>query len=220
MDRHFDEELEGLKKQLVRMSALAETMIADSIKALCERNAAVIPAILERELEVDRMQRAVDETCLTLIALHQPAAGDLRFIIGAVKTNADVERLADQAINIVHKAERLMKEPPIKPFDLIPQMATIATGMVKDSLHAYVNRQVDRARSVIQRDVQLNELKTSVSTELTAMMFRDPDVIARAMDIILVARNLERIGDHAKNIAENIIFVVEGRDIRHTEAGG
>lgn len=215
MERHFDEQLQALKHQLVKMSALAEAMIADAVRALVERDASVIPLIRQREEIVNHMQIEIDETCLTLIALHQPAAGDLRFIMGAAKTNAELERLADQAVNIIGKTESLLKEPPLRPFKIIPEMAVIARGMVRDSLHAFVNRDVDMAREVLLRDDRLDELKDQISVELSEFMVKDPSSIQRALGLILVSRNLERIGDHATNIAENTIFVVEGRDVRH-----
>jgi phosphate transport system protein len=219
MERHFDEELNDLKHRLIKMCALAETMIGDAIKALVQRDAAVLPSILQHETEVNRLQVEIDEACFTMIALHQPAAGDLRFILGAAKTNTDLERLADQAINISNKAERLMKLDPPRPFVIIPQMTDIARGMVRDSLHAYVNRQADKAREVILRDVQLNNLKKEINAEMLEFMQKSPATVPYALDIVLVAHNLERIGDHAKNIAENAIFVVEGKDVRHgTEA--
>jgi len=219
MERHFDEELNDLKQHLIKMCALAETMIGDAIRVLVERQAALLPTIYAHEGQVNRMQVEIDETCFTLIALHQPTASDLRFLLGAEKTNTDLERLADQAVNISQKAEHLMTHEPLKPFVIIPQMAAIARGMVKDSLHAYVDRQPDKARKVIQRDEQLNALKKRIIAEMTEFMAKDTASVAYALDIVLVAHNLERIGDHAKNIAENAVFVVEGKDIRHrTEA--
>lgn len=217
MERHFDEQLQGLKLHLMKMSALAETMIGDAVKALVQRDASVIPLVYEREAQVNRMQIEIDEMCLTLIALHQPAAGDLRFIMGAAKTNADLERLADQAVNICNKAERLLQEPPLKPFVIIPEMARVARGMLRDSLHAFVNRDVNTARDVLLRDDQVDRMKSEITVEMAAYMTQDPSTVTRALDLILIARNLERIGDHATNIAENTIFVVEGRDIRHHE---
>lgn len=215
MERHFDEQLQGLKLHLMKMSALAETMIGDAVKALVQRDASVIPVIYEREAQVNRMQIEIDEVCLTLIALHQPAAGDLRFIMGAAKTNAELERLADQAVNICNKAERLLQEPPLKPFVIIPEMARIAREMLRDSLHAFVNRDVAKAREVLVRDDELDRMKAEVTVDLAAFMVKDSSTVARALDLVLISRNLERIGDHATNIAENTVFVVEGRDIRH-----
>jgi phosphate transport system protein len=215
MERHFDEQLQALKYQLMKMSALAESMIGDAVKALVERDESVLPVILQRETQVNRLQIEIDEMCLTLIALHQPAAGDLRFIMGAAKTNADLERLADQAVNISDKAADLVKQPPLRPFVIIPEMATIARGMVRDSLHAFVNRDVNKARDVLVRDDQLDERKARITVELSEFMAKESSTVSRALALILISRNLERIGDHATNIAENTIFVVEGRDIRH-----
>lgn len=215
MQRHFDEELQGLKLQLIKMSALAEAMIGEAVKALVERDQKVIATVYEREKEVNHLQVVIDEMCLTLIALHQPAAGDLRFILGAAKTNSDLERLADQAINIVDKAKLLLMEPPLTPFVIIPKMASVARSMVRESLHAFVNRDTAQAHAVLLRDDELDQLKRDITVELTEFMMRDSSSVSRALALILIARNLERIGDHATNIAENTIFVVEGRDIRH-----
>ncbi len=215
MERHFDEQLQGLKSHLMKMSALAEVMIADAVKSVVERDAAAVAPVYEREELVNHMQIEIDEICLTLIALHQPAASDLRFIMGAVKTNSDLERLADEAVNIVQKAEHLLKVPQLKPFEVIPEMATIARGMVRDSLRAFVNRNVDLAREVLLRDDRLDDLKAKMSEVLTAYMTQDPAAVPCALDLLLISRFLERIGDHATNIAEVTIFVVEGLDVRH-----
>jgi phosphate transport system protein len=219
MERHVDEELASLKQQLIRLCALAETMIAEAVRMLVDRDAAAAAPLMAHEAEADRMQVEIDETCLRLIALFQPAAGDLRFILGAAKANTDLERMGDLAVNISHKAERLLTEPPLKPFTVISEMAAVAIGMVKESLHGYVNRQADRARGVLQRDRQLNDMKAAVAAELADIMMRDPAAVPRALDILGVSRNLERVGDHAKNMAEHTIFVVEGKDVRHQGEG-
>ncbi len=219
MERHFDESLQALKHQLIKMSAMSEVMIADAVKALVERHTALFAPVWQREEQVNHLQMGIDETCLTLIALHQPAAGDLRFIMGAMKTNGELERLADEAINIVQKAEHLLKQPPLKPFVIIPEMALIAQGMVRDSLHSFVNRDVSLARAVLLRDDRLDELRDAIANELTEFMTRDSSSVPRALDLLLISRYLERIGDHATNIAEITIFVVEGRDIRHHSDG-
>ena len=215
MERHFDEQLQGLKNQLMKMSAMAEVMIADAVRSVVERDEKAISPVYEREELVNQMQVEIDETCLTLIALNQPAAADLRFLLGAVKTNAELERLADEAVNIVQKSEHLLHASPLKPFEIIPQMAPIARGMVRDSLRAFVNRNGDLAREVLLRDDQLDELRTAIAEELTRYMTQDPEAVPRALDLLLISRYLERIGDHATNIAENTIFVVEGLDVRH-----
>ena len=219
MQRHVDQALAELKHKLLKMSALAEAMIAEALDLLVNKNESVLPTIMAREDQVNRLQVEIDEACLTLIALQQPAAFDLRFILGTVKTNAELERLADQAVNICNKAEHLLKEPPLKPFVIIPEMATIAKDMVRDSLHAFVNLDTIKAREVLLRDDQLDERKARLTVEMAAFMTHHPSTTTRALDLILIARNLERIGDHATNIAENAIFVAEGRDIRHRREG-
>jgi phosphate transport system protein len=197
------------------MSALAEVMIADAVKSVVERDEQAVPPVYEREELVNRMQIEIDEICMTLTALHQPAAGDLRFIMGAIKTNSDLERLADEAVNIAQKAEHLLKTPQLKPFEIIPEMAAIARGMVRDSLRAFVNRNVDLAREVLLRDDRLDSLKEKMAEVMTVYMTQDPSSVSRALDLLLISRYLERIGDHATNIAEVTIFVVDGLDIRH-----
>lgn len=215
MDRHFDEGLAALKHKLVKMGALTELMIGDAIKVLMDRHPAAIPAVYQHEDQVNHLQVEIDEQCVNLIALHQPVAQDLRFIMGIAKTNCDLERLADQAVNICQKADRLLGEPSLEPYPVIPQMVVIAKEMLKDSLHSFVTSDVPKARAVLTRDDELDALNVKVTDELVDMMKKDPSSISRALTIMLISRNLERIGDHATNIAENTIFVVQGRDVRH-----
>lgn len=215
MERHFDEQLQALKAHLMKMSALAEVMIADAVKTVVERDADAVAPVYEREELVNQIEIEIDECCLKLIALNQPTASDLRFIMGAVKTNAELERLADEAVNIVQKAEHLLTVPQLKPFEIIPEMATIARGMVRDSLRAFVNRNVPLAREVLLRDDRLDQLKAKMADVLTPVMMRDSETVPRALDLLLISRYLERIGDHATNVAEVTIFVVDGLDVRH-----
>ncbi len=215
MARHFHELLAELKSRLVQMSALAETMIADAVRVLTSRDASGAAGIRQKEIEVNRMQVEIDETCFTLIALHQPAATDLRFILGAIKTNSDLERLADEAINILNKAERLLREPPLTTLEIVPRMAAIARDMMKDSLDAFITLDTAKAREVLRRDDEVDQLKVEATGRLLEFIAADPTTMKRAMALILAARNIERIADHATNIAENAIFVGEGRDVRH-----
>lgn len=215
MERRMDELLDGLKRQLLRMSALAESMIGSALRLLVERNEAFAQTIQKQEHEVNLLQVEIDETCLNIIALHQPTAGDLRFILGAAKTNSDLERLADQAVNVCQKGMHLLQQPPGGTLEIIPRMGTLAAQMVKDALHAYVTRNPERAREVLTRDDELDEMKRVVTASLVQVMRSDSSQVERCLDLVLIARNLERIGDHATNIAENAIFVVEGRDVRH-----
>jgi len=215
MERHFDTELTQLKQQLLKMGGLAETMVDDAVKSLVERDASQLDQIYEREKEVNALQVSIDETCLKLTALYQPTAGDLRFLMGASKINTELERLGDQAINICDVVKKLLQEPQLKPLIDIPKMVSIATDMVRDSLNAFVERNVDKAKAVLMQDDQLDDLKDKIVDELTDYMSKDSGSVSRAVQLICVARNLERIGDHATNIAEDVIFVVQGKDIRH-----
>jgi phosphate transport system protein len=215
MERHFDLDLQQLKERILYMGSLAETMIHIAIKALVDRKRDLVKDVYRQEEEVNKLQIEVDDRALQMIALHQPAASDLRFITGAMKINSDLERIADQAVNICETTEYLLEEPPLKPLIDVPRMAQIASKMLKDALDSFVNRDENLARSVLVRDDQVDELKDQVFRELLTYMISDPATIKRAIDLILISRNLERIADHATNIAEDVVFVVAGKDIRH-----
>jgi phosphate transport system protein len=215
MERHFDEQLQALRSHLMKMSAMAEVMIADAVRSVVERDEAAISPVYEREELVNTMQMEIDECCMKLIALNQPAAADLRFILGIIKTNSELERLADEAVNIVKKAEHLLTVEQLKPFELIPETSNIARSMVRDSLRSFVNRNTSLAREVLHRDDQLDALKTKTVKLLEDCMAENSQTVSRALDLMYISRCLERIGDHATNIAENAIFVVEGLDVRH-----
>jgi phosphate transport system protein len=215
MERHFHEELAGLKRTMTGMGGIAERMIEEAIRLLLEKDTSVLPSIEAGEAEVDRLQRAVDEECARLIARFQPTASDLRFILGCVRANVEIERMADLAINVSHKAQRLLETRDLRGLETIASMAGIAAPMGRDGIGSYVEGDVDLAREVIRRDAKLDALKAEATAVLTRAMAADPAVIPRALDAALVARNLERIGDHAKNVAEQTIYVVEGRDVRH-----
>jgi phosphate transport system protein len=215
MERHFDEQLAELTNCLSKMSARAELMLVDALHILVDRDRALAESVNRNERQINCMQMELDEMCLRLIATHQPVADDLRFLIGSVKTNNELERLGDLAVNISQKACDLLHYPQVRPFVIIPEMAMIAARMVKDSLHAYVNRNTTLARQVLARDNELDERKKRVTMELAEHIRHYPETTIAALDLIRVAHDLERIGDHATNIAENTIFVVQGKDIRH-----
>jgi phosphate transport system protein len=215
MERHFHEELGALKDALLGMADLAEGMIDDSILVLVERKEALLASIEEREAKVNSLQRDIDDRCLKLIALHQPTASDLRFILGCVKTNTDLERLADEAINVSHKAKRLLSGPRLSETEALGTMGKIASAMVRDAVRIYVSGKAFEASELIQRDKALNDLKRQATDLALGLMCGENETVRRGLDIVLAARNIERIGDHAKNIAENAIFVAEGRDVRH-----
>lgn len=215
MKRHFDTDLEDLRGRLLRMGSLCEEMVHYAVKVVVERDDSHLAAVQEWERQVNALHIEIDEVCLRLIALHQPAAGDLRLIAAAIKINSDLERVGDQAVNVAETGVYLCKEPKIKLGD-IPRMVEVAAGMLKDSLDAFARGDVDLARDVIKRDDEEDRLKSQTFNELVHLMQRDASAIQRGMDIILIARNLERIADHATNIAEDVIFMVLGKDIRHS----
>lgn len=212
--RHFDQDLETLRGDLLKMGSIAEEMIHYAVKTLVERNAAYIEKVREGEGRVNRLHIDIDDQCLRLIALHQPAARDLRLIAAVLKINSDLERIGDQAVNIAETSGYLCRLPRIKLGD-IPRMVELAKIMVKESLDAFARQDVELARSVIARDDEEDRLKSETFSELVQMMQADASTIERAMEIILISRNLERVADHATNIAEDVIFMVLGKDIRH-----
>lgn len=215
MQRHFDEELEKLKEKILKMSSLVEKAIHLSIKALVDRESELAQQIIKSDDQVNMLEIEIDEFSLKLLALRQPQAGDLRLITSIMKINNDLERIGDLAVNISERTMELLKFPIVKPLIDIPRMAEIAQGMVKDSLDAFVNRDSKLARSVCERDDKVDNLNDQIFRELLTYMLRDPKTIERAVDLILVGRNLERIADHATNICEDVIYIVDGKTIKH-----
>ena len=215
MERHWDQDLQTLKERILYMGSLSETMIHLAIRALVDRKRYFVEDVYRHEKDVNKLHIEVDDRAMKIIALHQPAASDLRFVIAAMKINSDLERIADQAVNISQTTEHLLEEEQLKPLIDVPRMAEIAKKMLKDALDSFVNKDENLARSVLVRDDQVDELKDQVFRELITFMISDPATIKRAIELILIARNLERIADHATNIAEDVIFVIKGKDIRH-----
>ncbi len=213
--RHFQEELEQLKTRLLEMGGLAEEHVRLAIKGLVERDRALIDDVLVGDEPLNKLHIEIDGRCFTLLALYQPVAADLRTIVAAVKINTDLERVGDLAVNIAEAARRYASHPPVKKLLDIPQMAILAQAMLRDSLDAFVRRNVDLAQHVLNEDDHLDRLKTQIFRELLTYMLQDPSTIEPALDLILVSRHLERIGDHATNIAEDVIFIVSARDVRH-----
>ena len=215
MTRKFEERLDDLKQLLLKMAAKAESMIHMSIQELVQRDPAVGESLPTLEDQVNRLQIRIDDRAFKLLALQQPMAHDLRFIIAAMKISADLERIADQAINIMENTRVLLQFPELKPLIDIPRMADIASRMVHDALDAFVDRDGPKARDVVLRDDQVDALKNQLFRELLTYMLSDPKSIQVAMQLILVSRHLERIADHATNIAEDVVYMVEAKDIRH-----
>jgi phosphate transport system protein len=215
MELHFDQELAQLKETLLRMSALTEKSVAHALKALVQRDNTLARKVDAEDEQLDRLEIEIDERCVQLIALRQPKARDLRFITMAMKISSELERIGDQAVNIAHRAEELNKEPLLKPLVDIPRMAEHAQGMIHDGLDAFVYGKPDVAREVIRRDEKVDLLNKQLHRELTSFMIEDPHTITRCLNLMSVAHNLERVADHATNIAEDIVYLYEGRDIRH-----
>ena len=215
MQRHFHDELNLVKQKILKLSSLVEDMVAQAVASLVDRDSRLAQETIDWDAKVDTLEVEIDEDCITLLALHQPAAGDLRFITTAMKINNDLERMADQAVNISERALVLNEEPQLKPYIDIPIMSQLSQRMLRDSLDAFVRKDAALARQVIEADNRVDGLKNQVFRELLTFMMEDPRTIPRALQLILVSRHLERIADHATNIAEMVVFLVEGKDIRH-----
>jgi phosphate transport system protein len=213
--RHFQEELEALKERLLAMGGLAEERVRASVHALTERDVDSLHQILVGDEPVNDLHIEVDDRCFKLLALHQPMAADLRTVVAAVKINSDLERVGDLAVNVAEAGKRYLQHPPVKPLIDIPRMGTIAQLMLRDALDAFVRQDVVLAEAVLLRDDELDGLKTQIFRELLTYMLQDTSTIEPALDLILISRHLERIGDHATNIAEDVIFMVSARDVRH-----
>jgi len=213
--RHFQEELQQLKTRLLEMGGLAEEQVRLAVKGLVDRDRDLIEQVLTGDEPLNALHIEIDNRCFTLLALHQPMASDLRSIVSAVKINTDLERVGDLAINIAEAARRYAQHAPVKKLIDIPRMATLAQSMLRDALDAFVRQDTQLAQLVLNEDDTLDSLKTQIFRELLTYMLQDPTTIEPALDLILISRHLERIGDHATNIAEDVIFIVSARDVRH-----
>jgi len=216
---HFREELEALQGRLLEMGGLAEERVRMAVQALVARDPDLMNQVLAGDEPINQLHIEVDNRCFRLLALHQPMATDLRAIVAAVKINTDLERVGDLAVNIVEAAKRYVAHPPVKQLIDIPRMGEIAQAMLRDALDAFVKRDTELAHLVLSEDDRLDKLKTEVFRELLAHMLRDQGTVEPALDLILISRHLERIGDHATNIAEDVIFMVSALDVRHPSAG-
>ncbi len=212
---HLHESLEQLKERLLVMGGLAEERVHAAVEALVERSTAQVEQVRTGDEPLNRLHIEIDDRCFKMLALQQPMAVDLRAIVAAVKINTDLERVGDLAVNIAEASARYLMHPPVKQLIDIPRMAEIAQAMLRDALDAYVRRDIELARNVLNEDDKLDALKLQVFRELLTYMLQDPTTIEPALDLILISRHLERIGDHATNIAEDVIFMVSARDVRH-----
>lgn len=210
-------ELEHLKEMLLKMASLVETSISDAVKSLVDRESSLAQQVIDNDTVINGYDVSIDEECIRLIALKQPMGKSLRFITTAMKITTDLERIADNAVNIAERALELNREPLLKPYIDIPRMGRIAQRMVLDTINAFINEDKLLARDVIMRDDQIDDLNEKIWQELMGIMTTDPSTVLRAVKISYVSKYLERIADHATNIAEDIIFMVDGKIIRHME---
>ena len=215
MERHFDQELQDLKDSLLTMGGRAEAVIQKSVESLKRRDPKLADEVITDDRVIDRIEIEIDEGCVSLLALRQPMAVDLRFITGVLKISNDLERVGDHAVNIAGCSKRLALEPPLKPLVDIPRMADLASGMLREALDAFVRHDAAAARSIGSRDDEVDNLNQQLFRELVSYMIEDPHTITRAMELILVARNLERVADLATNVAEEVVFITEARIIKH-----
>ena len=218
MDRRLDQQLDDLKQELLKMGGAVEESIALAVKALVERDDKLVQEVIAGGKRIDDWEIKIEEECLKLMATHGPVASYLRLLTTMMKINDDLERINDEAVNIVQRAQVLNTMPLLKPLIDIPRMSELAQGMVKDALDAFVRRDVALAKDVGRRDDQLDQLRDQIFRELMTYMHYSvgqADTIDRAIYLILVARHLERVGDNSSNIAENVAYLVEGRIVRH-----
>jgi phosphate transport system protein len=213
--RHFEEELDELRQRLLEMSGLVESAIYRSVHSLVDRDAALAQHVLESESRINQMEIEIDDMAVRLLALEQPVATDLRLITAAIKINNDLERMGDLAVSIAERALSLMHEASINAQIDIPYMAGLVESMVRKALDSFVKRDSDLARSVLFSDDAVDNLRNGIYKEMVRFMEENPKYIHPALSLIFVARNLERIADHATNIAEDVLFLVEGIDVRH-----
>jgi phosphate transport system protein len=215
MERKFDEELNNLKEKLMQMATLAEESIALAVKSLKERNEDYAKKVFEGEETLNLLDIEIDNLGMQLFALRQPMAIDLRLITATMRIAVELERIGDLAVNIAQRSLELLKQPPLKPLIDIPRMAEIAQEMVKDSIDAFTNKDDKLAKSVCERDDEVDDLNDQIFRELLTYMMQDPKTIEKAVELILVGRHLERIADHATNIGEDVIYMVKGKTIKH-----
>src|SRR2546425_337640 len=214
-DKRYEEDLKKLREDILYMGGLVEDQIQKAVSSLVDRDSALAETIIQRDQEVNRLDVEIDDLCIRLLALRQPAGGDLRFITTALKITTDLERIGDMAVNICERALELNMEPQLKPYIDIPRMARTSERMIRESLDAFVREDTDLALKVCKDDQEVDDLNSQIFRETISFMIEDPHTINRAMKISSLSKYLERIADHATNIAEMVIFMVKGKSIRH-----
>jgi len=217
IDKHFDKELEELKGSVLQLGGMVEGQVLDAIKALIDNDTSLAKRTIKRDFNVNKLEVEIDEKCMQILALRQPVVADLRFVATALKIIDNLERMGDMAVNISERVYELAAEPRLKRYIDIPKIAEIATDMMKNSLDAFVERNIDLAYKVIRSDDEVDDMTDQIFRELLVFMLEDSNTIKRAIRIMFISKYLERIADHATNIAEMVVYMVKGKIIRHTE---
>ena len=216
MERRLDQDLDRVRQTLLRMGGMVEGMVARATQSLLDRDNRLSNEVIEADNEVDHLEIEIDEICHLILGTKQPAAVDLRFLVAVMKINSDLERIGDSAVNIAQSVLQLNDQPPLKPYIDLPHLSELCQAMVRKSLDAFVRKDARLATEVCGADDAVDGLYKQIFRELLTYMIEDPKTVSRALHLLLVSRNLERIADHATNIAEDVIYYVEGRDIRHS----
>ncbi|MGC2657047.1 MAG: phosphate signaling complex protein PhoU [Bryobacteraceae bacterium] len=213
--RHFEQDLDKLKAKLLEMSALVESAVYRSVQGVVEKNEELALQVMKNEARINQLEIEVDDMAISLLALQHPLAQDLRLVTAAIKINNDLERMGDLSVSIAQSAIALIREPVIRPLIDIPHIAGLAQSMVRKALDAFVTRDPELARSVLASDDAVDNMRTASYHELISFMEKNPEHIPQALNLLTVVRNLERIADHSTNIAEDVLFLVKGIDVRH-----
>lgn len=218
MKRFFDAELETFRTSLIKMGETAILQLQDAMKVLCEADAELAGRVIARDDELDQLEIKIDEEAMRYMNLRSPVASDLRLVIVGMKASHDLERVGDEATNIAKRAARLAGEPPIKPYIDLPRMAVLAAQMLRDALDCFLHNDTNKALMVIRRDEEVDDINKQIYRELTSYMIEQPGVISSAIELMFISKSLERIADHATNIAEEMIYLAKGKDVRHDPA--
>lgn len=220
MERQLDHDLDRVRQMLLRMGGMVEGMVAKATQALIDRSSRLCNEVIDGDNQVDQLEMEIDELSHSILGRRQPTAVDLRFLVAVMKINSDLERIGDSAVNIAQSVEQINEQPPLKPYIDLPHLSQLVQKMVRNSLDAFVNKDTKLANEVCSSDDEVDGLYKQIFRELLTYMIEDPKTVSRALHLLLISRNLERIADHATNIAEDVIYYVEGRDIRHSMAQG
>lgn len=218
MQRHFDQELDQLKQMLLQMASHAEESVTNAIKALTQRDDDLARRVKADDSILDKFEKDIDEVAISLLALKAPLASDLRLITVAMKISHDLERVGDEATTISRRALELNQEPQLKPYIDIPRMAEMGLKMLHEAIDAFVNREPAKARRIIPRDKEVDDLNKQLHRELVSFVIENPSTITRALNLMVISKSLERIADHATNVAEEVVYLYEGTDIRHSKS--